>query len=234
MQSIKEWTEKWWRKAVISPKEAKELEEELETEIDTRAAASAEERSKKRKAEIPKKCSSKGGSKSYEEIREDGPGPIGAVIGTDGKIKTSPQEIVEEAARSWNKLFNKEKKVSAATFMDKYSHLIKKRTEKYEIPPLHANRFREKFHKMKVKRAVAADGWRIRELRDLPDSLLDIGVRLVSLVEEDGGRWPKVITLGITTCIRKGDPADEEAKADPNEVIAAGGEETRPITNMSP
>jgi hypothetical protein len=101
---------------------------------------------------------------------------------------------VEEVARSWNKLFNKEEKVQATTFTDKYAHQIKKRSAKYELPQLHASRFREKFERMKAKRAVAADGWRIKELRDLPDSLLEIGARLASQVEEDGGRWPKVIT----------------------------------------
>ena len=87
---------------------------------------------------------------------------------------------------------------------------------------------------MKKKRAVAADGWRVEELRDLPISMLDMGAKLVVEAEKERGRWPGIMTLGITSCIRKGAEADDISKTDPTEVVAAEGEETRPITNMSP
>ena len=87
---------------------------------------------------------------------------------------------------------------------------------------------------MKSTRAVAADGWRVNEIRDLPDSLLDLGIELVAEIEEEEGKWSRPMLLGMTTCVKKGAISDEELKVDPSEIVAEKGEETRPITNMGP
>jgi hypothetical protein len=175
-----------------------------------------------------------GGATNYQNIKEDRAAPIGAVKGSDGTIKTSPQEIVEEIAGAWNKHFNKNRKVDVQRFMNEYGQYIPK-VESTPLPPLEASRFANKFRSMKSKRAVAADGWRIKELRDLPDSLIRIGAQLVSEVEQEGGRWPEVNTIGIITCILKGESLEEkEMHDDPEDIVAADGDATRPITNTSP
>ena len=82
---------------------------------------------------------------------------------------------------------------------------------------------------MKATRAVAAEWWRVRELRDLPIPLLNMGSMLV----QDGGRWPRVNCLGIVTTIKKGGEGSQE-EVSSREVVAADGMETRPVTNTSP
>ncbi len=49
---------------------------------------------------------------------------------------------------------------------------------------------------MKTSRAAAADGWRVAELRDLPDEWLAIGVELVRQAEAMGGRMARGNALG--------------------------------------
>jgi hypothetical protein len=94
-------------------------------------------------------------------------------------------------------------------FMEEYGQYIP-RVESAPLPPLVASRVADKFQRMKSKRAVAADGWRVKELRDLPPTLMHIGAQLVSEVEEEGGRWPEVNTLGIISCIPTGESMEEK------------------------
>ena len=92
----------------------------------------------------------------------------------------------DNIAEVWGKLYNLDKRIDVQAFLVEYGHLIPE--VKVDLSELEGKVFREKFMKMKGKRAVAADGWRVRELRDLPIPLLNMGAMLVQEVEkgEDG------------------------------------------------
>ena len=189
-------------------------------------------RTKEWRKKVKRNWKKEGGSISYKMLKKASEDPIGAVITSEGEIKTGPSEIVEEIANSWTQLFNKNEKADAKKIIARYGRYIKKTDMK--MRELDGSHYKEEFKRMKTKRATAADGWAVQELRDLPMSLLSMGARLMAEAEEEKGRWPDVLVLGITSCIRKGAEADEATRKDPSEVVAAQGEETRPITNMSP
>ena len=106
------------------------------------------------KAEVKKGWKEQGGSKSFGQIREDetATAQVGAVIWTDGKIKTDLHEMVQEIAGALDKLFNN-KEVDAAAFLAEYGHLIPKGMEECKLPVLDKERFWMQFNRM-TKRAV--------------------------------------------------------------------------------
>ena len=221
--------DKWWRKATLEMQEGMELEEEMDDIIEKEAKEVERTRSRKVK-KIMQEDWKRGGERAYKSIRDEEVAVIDAVRNEQGQVTTDPEEIAKEVSRTWGKLYNREEKVNVEEFMDKYGGYIP--TVECKLPRLEGRMFKERFMKMKAKRAVAADGWRIRELRDLPEDLLEIGAQLVQEVEE-GGRWPRVNTIGIVTTLKKGSGQGEAGTKD-DEVVAADGSETRPITNTSP
>ena len=57
---------------------------------------------------------------------------------------------------------------------------------------------------MANKSAPGADGWRARELKALPDCLLDRLAVLFNHIEQDG-IWPDALKLGLVSLISKGE-----------------------------
>ena len=94
-------------------------------------------------------------------------------------------------------------------------------------------RLRATLNAMNKDRAVAADGWSIRELQQMPDEILQMIVDLLNEIEEGNREWPNAMVTGITTCMPKGEEDDEDGNVHEYEVAAAETSQTRPITNMS-
>ena len=75
--------------------------------------------------------------------------------------------------------------------------------------PLTATVLRSVLSKMRTASAAGLDGWRVAELRALPDSLLERLVELLSCVEQTG-QWPQGVAEGVITLISKGEGASPE------------------------
>eukprot|EP00959_Pyramimonas_sp_CCMP1952_P370382 7756960-Pyramimonas_sp.AAC.1 len=87
---------------------------------------------------------------------------------------------------------------------------------------------------MSMRRGPALDGWRVAELRLLPGNILELCATLLNGVEEGWLEWPRVLTMGITSCLPKWDvDADHAADVNPDHLWVAEAEQTRPITNLS-
>ena len=85
---------------------------------------------------------------------------------------------------------------------------------------------------MKNEREVASCGWRIEEMKELPDMLLEPFVKLLEDIE-NGGNWPRFIKEVYTTMIEKEeDPDVMEIKA--SEFTLPRPLDMRPINNFSP
>eukprot|EP00959_Pyramimonas_sp_CCMP1952_P034524 723847-Pyramimonas_sp.AAC.1 len=88
---------------------------------------------------------------------------------------------------------------------------------------------------MGITRAVAADGWRVGELRLLPLTICELIAVALKGIEDQWLPWPDVMCTGITSCLPKWDPeADLASTCEPDEVWLATVDQTRPITNLSP
>eukprot|EP00666_Eupelagonemidae_sp_cell4sb_P018026 gene18026-biopygen9074 len=79
--------------------------------------------------------------------------------------------------------------------------------ERFEMPdlaPLTGAALRETLAKMSSRQAGGMDGWRVRELKALPEPLLDLLAGVLNLVEATG-EWPAAIEQALISLIPKGE-----------------------------
>ena len=142
-------------------------------------------------------------------------------------------EILTEIDKYWSTIFNKPELKDWNLFHQRYGALIQ--SHPCIVDDISGVRLQRQFRRMGKTRAVAADGWRVGELRLLPLAICDLMAVLLKAVEDKWLSWPPVITLGITSCLPKWDPeSDLAAEVEPDEVWLAAVDQTRPIANLSP
>lgn len=73
-----------------------------------------------------------------------------------------------------------------------------------QLEPLEGDHLRRTLTKMRSLSAAGCDGWRVDELKRLPEVLLDWLAVVFNVVEETG-EWPSALTVGITSLISKGE-----------------------------
>ena len=190
----------------------------------------ARQRTKKAK-EREKEDWRKGGRKRYAWIKGRPRSTVGAVRTEEGQVVTEPTEMAEHIAKAWQKIYEEPSGVNVEDFMAKYGDYVIK-GPRQTARKLTVEDYRRKLREANPQRAAAADGWKVKDARELPDALLQIVVELIEEAEAKGGDWPKIITTGITTCARKEDE-EEEAEEDEEGLIVVDAGATRPITNCS-
>ena len=121
----------------------------------------------------------------YAIVKKEGRLGIQAVKTETCGITVNPGEVVE-AVKTWShKMFDRDEEAfDVEGFMKEYGDLRPKVEGGFQSQKLAVEKVREQFREMKAGRVVAADGWRVREIKDLPDSLMAIAVELVSEVEQ--------------------------------------------------
>lgn len=92
--------------------------------------------------------------------------------------------------------------------------------------------FRAAINTMNPDRAVAADGWTVAELNDLPDILLQWAAVLFVHHEGASMEWPQCFTIGIVAAPRKAEEEGEEAE-DPAQLFPPNAMDARPVTNLA-
>ena len=116
------------------------------------------------------------------------------------------------------------------SFKEKYDEYIKKAP--CELGRLMAEDFYEAIHKLSDNRAVAACGFRTKELKELPLVIVEMMSEVFNEVEE-GGEWPSILLEVLASSLRK------EASFDADEVdeklfLLPEASKTRIINNFSP
>ena len=72
--------------------------------------------------------------------------------------------------------------------------------------PLTVEQLRQTLRRMRTSTAVGVDGWRVDELRLLPDSMLSRLCDFFARVEREG-EWPGCLATGLVTMLSKGEGA---------------------------
>jgi len=146
------------------------------------------------------------------------------------RMAVSSGEIHEQIAKAWHEIFNQPEKGTFEEFVEKYEDCIRK--AKCEIGKLKVEKLKEAIDELNDDRAVASCGWRVPEMKLIPQVLLEPFAMLLEDIEE-GGDWPTFMGEIYTTMIEKEDDPDiMEVAAENFAVPEPLG--MRPINNFSP
>lgn len=91
---------------------------------------------------------------------------------------------------------------------------------------------KDMIQRLNIDRSVAACGWRMAEIKELPDAILEVFRDLMEDVENNSD-WPGIMLEVLTAMIPKeADPNLEEIS--PDGLAVPEATEMRPINNASP
>lgn len=175
----------------------------------------------------------KGFAEAHKWIKGERPPPIGAIRSKaePKKVYTSMDQIFETLTESWMEIFDQKPTdlMTWESFKSAYSAFIPDASE-CRCPTLEAKDLRKALQRMKSTRAVAADGFRVRELRDLPDVILKIAA-YNCMLHENGMPLTACFCRPMVMCIGKEseDPSREDAEC----LFAPFADETRPLANLA-
>eukprot|EP01064_Diplonema_japonicum_P010315 TRINITY_DN175_c0_g1_i13.p1 TRINITY_DN175_c0_g1~~TRINITY_DN175_c0_g1_i13.p1 ORF type:complete len:1930 (+),score=452.56 TRINITY_DN175_c0_g1_i13:183-5972(+) len=119
----------------------------------------------------------------------------------------SPGLIDSVMRKAWKTVFAKYESRPEplyAPFKAKYSKFVQR--HEMERTQLTGARLREVLRKKSKKSAAGIDGWRMLELRKLPESVLDAWAMLFHAIEATG-RWPEAMKTALVTLVPKCDDA---------------------------
>lgn len=130
--------------------------------------------------------------------------------GNDAKTAAEYANITR-LPRSHCTVGKREKGCFATSWDDFVGHFGKHIPDTIELhlPKLTVAMFRETLNRMKSNSACGPDGWRVGELKQLPDELIARLVELLDIVEETG-IWPNALTHGLVTLVTKGEGSRPE------------------------
>ena len=142
---------------------------------------------------------------TYAYVRGENKAPSPLIQRQDGTYSGNIQEMDSLLQADWLPIFrmySARPLPSMDIFAQRYSQYFPAQST-FIDSVLDAEALREILKKMKVHSAHGVDGWRVQELRNLPDVLLNRLCDLFRLVEETG-RWPSAMTTALVIMIDKG------------------------------
>ena len=171
-----------------------------------------------------------GGRKAYAWLKDDWQPPITAIQSDDGSIAVTPGQVFDCLQDSWNQLFNQNNRPSWDLFQQHFGQFLL--PHHCDIPRLSADLLHNHIQTMSNHRAVAVDGWRIHEMKQLPLPILELAADLLNNIEE-GQPWPKLNCFACVSCLPKIDLDVSKPDLAPGPLIPKAFD-TRPISNISP
>ena len=153
--------------------------------------------------------------------------PVSFLRLPDGSLTAEVQRMLEEIERRWLPIFRKyaaepqppppgahrqdanfSQEPRAGPFLARYGYLLDAAAARMDLPALDILALRVTLGRMSGDSAAAHDGLTVRELKHLPDVLLQLFVEFYGLVEASG-RWPRVLMLALVTLIPKGEESED-------------------------
>eukprot|EP00973_Karenia_brevis_P056941 7920621-Karenia_brevis.AAC.1 len=126
----------------------------------------------------------------------------------DGKLTGNAVEVDELLHKSWDPIFRMYASVPEPAwepFFERYSRYIHRHP--MTVERLTGERLRSVLLKMRAASSSGADGWRVSELRKLPDVLLDRLAEVFNMIEERGV-WPVSLERAVVSLIPKTDSTE--------------------------
>ena len=168
-----------------------------------------------------------GGRHAFSWLRDGAQPTVQAIASSTGEVAHCPHDMVEIVRKEWDTLFNQP---TWKAFLERFVDYLP--TYPCDLQPITTSDVRMQLSRAKKHRAIAADGWRIHEIQDLPDSLLAVATDLFNDLEK-GQDWADLNCFAIISCVPKDEQplqvSDGESKLDLPTPFA-----TRPISNLSP
>jgi len=222
------------RRTLPSAHVAKCMKEDIDHDIKVLKIHLRATRTRKWKQEI-RKSRYKGGKQIYRWLKGPPQPPIASIrckpppgYCGEEKVVNQMDQVFDGLKSFWATIWGQEGKLDYKKFKQRYGAYIKKHP--CEVPELTAFMLFDAVHRTNVNRAVACDGWRVAELRLLPEELFDWPATLLA-EHERGAPWPKCLAVGMVTCLAKVDKNEENTES--LQQVAPYAEETRPITNLA-
>ena len=123
----------------------------------------------------------------------------------DGGWTGAAEEVDEAMRRDWLPIFARYATSGApdfSAFKQRFGPYAKRRP--MQLERLTVGDLRATLSRMKVASAGGRDGWRIRELKQLPDVLLQSLLEVFECAETGGG-WPAALQEAVVSLIPKGE-----------------------------
>ena len=153
-----------------------------------------------------------------------------SVRSRQGEIVTSPAEVVDCLQDSWNELFNQTTQPTWPPFQEQFASYLNHHP--CNLKDITAEQIRHQIQKIANHRAVAADGWRVHEMKQLPLGILQLVAERYHGIEQ-GQAWPQINCLGCISCLPKTELDVTNPKLESG-ILAPDAFDTRPISNISP
>ena len=171
----------------------------------------------------------KGGRKAFAWLKDEWKPPLNAITTEFGEISVTPQAVVDSLQTEWDRLFNQADQPSWEAFRNQFQDLLV--SQPCIIEDITAEQIYQHIQRMPASRAIAVDGWRVSEMKQLPVSLLKLVAELYQAVE-NGQSWPYLNSHACISCLPKSTP--DVTKFNPSVILAPSAYDTRPISNISP
>lgn len=168
-----------------------------------------------------------GGKKTYAWLKDESKPPITAVTSLNGQIATDPDDVVHCIQQTWDSLFNQSQQPRWEPFSH-FNEFLQAHPCPYE--PITADDILAHIRSMSNHRAVALDGWRVTEMKQLPRSILALAADLYQDIEKNGV-WPQNNCFAYISCVPKTTPVLDNTDA--STIFAPLAFDTRPISNIS-
>ena len=145
---------------------------------------------------------------TYAYIRGDDKHAAPPIQRDDGTFTGNLQEADSLVREAWLPIFclyAVDEPPSIQDFLDRYQAYLPARAP-FQEEDFTAKDLRTVLKKMSGDSAIGIDGWRVKELRALPDELLERFCDFFRLVETTG-RWPACLSVALISMIDKGQGA---------------------------
>ena len=125
----------------------------------------------------------------------------------DGSLSANLDEMLGLIRGAWMPFFRKydgSQEPDVEEFLDRYRSVLDAAVSTMRVTELTVADVRLTLARMAAESATNSDGLTVRELQALPDSLLELFVGFLNLVEEVG-EWPEQLLVAMVSLIPKGE-----------------------------
>ncbi|KAJ9457140.1 Retrovirus-related Pol polyprotein from type-2 retrotransposable element R2DM, partial [Diplonema papillatum] len=145
---------------------------------------------------------------SFAWVKKEAPPTFYFTNGRDGRLTANLVEVDATVRRKWDpvlRMYAGKKEPEFAPFLREYGDFIAQHP--CQLGPITADRLRSIARKKGVQSSCGVDGWRMREVAALPDTILEGFAAVLNEVEETG-LWPDGVLDALVTLIPKGEGDD--------------------------
>jgi len=147
----------------------------------------------------------RGGKKVFDWLLNRTKTPVTIVGKADGTYTGNVQEIDEMVRAAWKPIieaYRDRPEPDVHNFLARFGQYIVPPQAPMELPPLDCQALRATLARMEATETPGPDGWRVTELKKLPDPIMKMLAEMLMVIERHG-IWPRAVTRSSVTLIPK-------------------------------